>query len=194
MSETIKDVITILNKMDSRLNKMEDKFENIESRLDILENSEKYEKPAFKDFANEDLEFGDTLNWLIRMKTFAKEAKAGIMENFNFVRVQNVMEFLNWEWGFTENGVPTVEEIKETVEQYLDELIDKAWSEALEGVTDDSLVYEAGVSTEKDAIYSWTIDTGGFNYTIAVFDNSDVRLSVKFVVEDYEDANNIDLL
>lgn len=178
----------------SALEQLNDRLENMEARLDILENPEKYEKPALKDFANEDLKQGDTTSWLIRMKKFAIEAKTGIMKNFNFNRVQKVMEFLNWEWGFTEKNVPTVEEIKETVEQYLDELIDKAWSEALEGVDEDSLVYEAGVSTEEDAIYSWTIETGGFSYTIAVFDNSDVRLSVKFVVEDYEDSNNFDLL
>lgn len=194
MSDTIKDVVTILNKMDSRLDKIEDKFENIESRLDILENPEKYEKPALKDFTNEDLKLGDTTSWLIRMRKFANDAKYGIMENFNFDRVAEVMKFLNWRWFDAKNGVPTVDEIKEEVKSRLDELIETAYNHALDNIDKDDLIYDAGVTPENDAIFDWGVDCGGLHTTIVVFNNSDVRLNVEFIVEGWQESNNADLL
>ena len=89
---------------------------------------------------------------------------------------------------------PTVDEIKTEVRDHLDELIERACNEAAENVAIDELVYEAGTTPDDDAIYDWGIYCGGLHCTIVVFSNGDVRMSVRFVLEEYEESNNIDLL
>ena len=42
-----------------------------------------------------------------------------ILEEFNFERVQTVMFKLNWQWAMTAQGIPTIEELKETAERLL---------------------------------------------------------------------------
>lgn len=36
-----------------------------------------------------------------------------IISHFDFDKVQKVMEFLDWKWPMTENGVPSIDEMKE---------------------------------------------------------------------------------
>lgn len=197
MSETIKDVVNILNKMDARLDKMEDKFENMEDRLAILENPERYNKNAVEhefDPCTDDIEFDNLTGWYARVKKFAENAADEIMMNFDFEKVNRVMEFLNWRWYGAKNGVPTVDEIKTEVRDHLDELIAHACTEAAENVDIEDLVYEAGTTPDDEAIYDWGIYCGGLHCTIVVFRNGDVRISVRFVLEEYEESNNIDLL
>lgn len=197
MSETIKDVVTILKKMDNRLDKMEDKFENIEDRLHILENPEKYNKNEVEhefDPCIDDIEVGNELGWYSRVRKFAENASKEIMQNFDFDKVHKVMEFLDWKWYGTENGVPTTFELVKEVKDRLNELIERACNEAADNIPIDELVYEAGTTLDDDAIYDWGIYCGGLHCTIVVFRNGDVRMSVRFIVEDYEESNNMDLL
>lgn len=48
-----------------------------------------------------------------------------IMDNFDFHKVHEVMKFLNWEWGFTKNGVPEECEIRSFARSLLKESVDK---------------------------------------------------------------------
>lgn len=49
-----------------------------------------------------------------------------IMENFDFDKVQSVMDYLDWKWVGTKNGVPDVGEIEESAKRML---IDAAFEE-----------------------------------------------------------------
>lgn len=49
-----------------------------------------------------------------------------IMENFDFDKVQSVMDYLDWKWVGTKNGIPDVDEIKDEARRML---IDAAFEE-----------------------------------------------------------------
>ena len=49
-----------------------------------------------------------------------------IMENFDFDKVQSVMDYLDWKWVGTKNGIPTIEEIEDEAKRML---IDAAFEE-----------------------------------------------------------------
>jgi len=42
-----------------------------------------------------------------------QDAIDGIMDNFKFEQVRQVMELLNWEWVAAEEGIPTVPELRQ---------------------------------------------------------------------------------
>lgn len=48
-----------------------------------------------------------------------QDAIDGIMDNFKFEQVRQVMELLNWEWVAAEEGIPTVPELRQDARRLL---------------------------------------------------------------------------
>lgn len=88
-----------------------------------------------------------------------------IMNEFDFEKVHQVMEFLGWTWykGNGLNAVPTIEEIKKTTKKHL---ID---------------AYEAAVRNKT----TYIIDTGGFEAKAYYNDDTNCidELKLTFVLE-----------
>lgn len=87
------------------------------------------------------------------MKTKKKIKK--ILKNFDFEKVHNVMEHLNWGWKDTDGKVPSIDQLKELAEKLLNEV------------------------SEKDEFYY--ISTGGFR----AFKYENGSLELEFVVTDW---------
>ena len=83
-----------------------------------------------------------------------QEAIDEIMDWFDFERVHDVMSYLNWEW--RDNGVPSIQEMKQTARKLLKESL-----------------------MEKT-----TVGTGGF-YVEYGFDSEGENLKLSFVVTEY---------
>lgn len=47
-----------------------------------------------------------------------------IMDNFDFGKVAKVMQFLNWQWAYSDTGVPEEPELRETARRYLHQAYD----------------------------------------------------------------------
>jgi hypothetical protein len=95
-----------------------------------------------------------------------------ILDEFNFERVQTVMFKLNWQWAMTAQGIPTIEELKETAERLL-----RQAAEYRLGQYKDSY-WELGIINS----------TGGFQAT-AFCDETKTRitgLDLKFVLTEYD--------
>jgi hypothetical protein len=95
-----------------------------------------------------------------------------ILDEFNFERVQTVMFKLNWQWAMTAQGIPTIEELKETAERLL-----RQAAEYRLGDYKDSY-WELGIINA----------TGGFQAT-AFCDETKTRitgLDLKFVLTEYD--------
>ena len=54
------------------------------------------------------------------MKKWEKKAIEEIMNEFDFERVHDVMDFLDWDWGFM--GVPSVDIIKKEAKRLMQDL------------------------------------------------------------------------
>jgi len=48
-----------------------------------------------------------------------QDAIDGIMDNFKFEQVRQVMELLNWEWVAAEEGIPTLPELRQEARRLL---------------------------------------------------------------------------
>ena len=48
-----------------------------------------------------------------------QDAIDNIMDYFKFEQVQQVMELLNWEWAATEEGIPTLPELRQEARRLL---------------------------------------------------------------------------
>ena len=49
-----------------------------------------------------------------------------IMDNFGFSRVASAMQHLNWQWAYSDTGVPEEPELRKTVRNYLGQAYDYA--------------------------------------------------------------------
>lgn len=87
------------------------------------------------------------------MKTKKKIKK--ILKNFDFDRVHDVMEHLNWGWKDTDGKVPSIDQLKELAKKLLNEV------------------------SEKDEFYN--ISTGGFR----AFKYENGSLELEFVLTDW---------
>ena len=99
-----------------------------------------------------------------------------IMESFDFNKVRKVMWHLDWRWASSENGTPSIEQLKETAERLL-----RGAAEYRLGNYFDSH-WELGV----------TNGTGGFQAT-AYCDRMKTRitcLDLKFVVTEWDEGDN----
>jgi hypothetical protein len=99
-----------------------------------------------------------------------------IMESFDFNKVRKVMWHLDWRWASSENGTPSIEQIKATAEYLL-----RGAAEYRLGNYFDSH-WELGVIN----------GTGGFQAT-AYCDRMKTRitgLDLKFVVAEWDEGDN----
>jgi hypothetical protein len=95
-----------------------------------------------------------------------------IMDNFDFIKVQKVMEALNWEWSSAADSLPTISELKKQAVYLL-----KGASKLRLGEYLDSY-WEEGVSHS----------TGGFQAT-AYCDATKTKiiaLDLKFILEEWD--------
>lgn len=49
-----------------------------------------------------------------------------IMDNFDFSRVASTMKYLNWQWVYSDTGVPEEPELRQTARRYLNQVHDYA--------------------------------------------------------------------
>lgn len=84
----------------------------------------------------------------------------GIIEDFDFTKVHNVMKYMNWEW--CSEGVPSIEKLKECVI----ELLERAYNG----------YFERG---NGECYY---LATGGFEASY-MYDNNEDCFELKFVLE-----------
>ena len=82
-----------------------------------------------------------------------------IMNHFNWERVHCVMVFLDWEWAFAKDGVPTLEEIKICGKQLLNS------------------VAEDFQNVESEFFFR---GTGGLMARIHVFEDCDPEITLSF--------------
>ena len=88
------------------------------------------------------------------------EKIANIMDQFDFEKVHDVMNYLDWKWAMTKSGVPTVDELKNEAHRIL-----------------------------VDACYEKTnIATGGFRavYESSCPADDDPYIGLEFIVEECE--------
>ena len=95
-----------------------------------------------------------------------------VMDSFDFHKVHKVMKSLNWQWAFTDNGVPEVYELRREARRLLEECL-----------------YEMIKHGEDN----WSITTGGFfaratNYKETEVEDDEFHLGLKlsFEVEDWD--------
>ncbi len=68
------------------------------------------------------------------MEKWQKKAIAEIMEDFDFVRVENTMKKLKWTWATTKHKVPTIEQLKHhTEEMLIDAIKNHYWTSSYGG-------------------------------------------------------------
>jgi len=90
------------------------------------------------------------------------------IENFDWKKVQKVMEFLKWNWG--KKDTPSIEEMQKTVRQLFIDAIRCAFESRSEGGT-------AG--------------TGGFEVKVETYEDENKKLQsfvkIRFVIEDWDE-------
>jgi hypothetical protein len=84
-----------------------------------------------------------------------------VIDFFDFEKVHNVMEFLNWQWQGAGIGVPKVYDLKETATNLIIETINKT------------------LETSKD----YSITTGGFEASSYLDENNEIQCKLAFVLE-----------
>lgn len=170
-------------KLERVLEKMNETLFNMDNRLKALENARQEAPKTNYDFDNvEDLDDAEKL-----LRKNAKEAIDEILENFDFTRVHEVMKFLDWTW-YT-GGVPSEEELYDTVKEYCEALVDSAVDKLWEHDFDDFMDAD-----EEESWYTWGTSTGGFDWDITVMNNMDVVIDVKFVLTHWRESNNVDYI
>lgn len=85
-----------------------------------------------------------------------------VINNFDFEKVQDVMQYLNWTWADAENGVPELYEIKEKA---TDLLIDS---------------YEELIKSKEKEFF---VGSGGFE--ASVWKDNDYFFSLRFVLTEF---------
>jgi hypothetical protein len=95
-----------------------------------------------------------------------------IMEEFNFAKVQTVMEHLGWKWASAKSGMPTIDELREEAERLL------------RGAAADRLTQFKNEHWELGIING----TGGFEATAYCDENKTkiTSLSLQFVVSEWD--------
>lgn len=95
-----------------------------------------------------------------------------IMDCFNFNKVHDIMEHLNWTWAITQGEVPDVFELKQCARKLLNDVVDDYINNRIYG---DEKVHVFGVST------------GGFKAELYY-----EILELSFVLETWDEENILD--
>jgi hypothetical protein len=98
---------------------------------------------------------GDKIQTVVRTKeskrTFTERMKIqDILEDFNFQKVHDVMEQLDWKWAMTKYGVPTLDELKSEAKRLL---IDACIEHTCIATGGFRAVYEAGETPDDPETY-----------------------------------------
>lgn len=90
-----------------------------------------------------------------------------VLQEFNFEKCKRVMDYLNWEWAFT-NSVPTIEELKEASKKRIDSAI-------------------LSIKESKESYrYSCSCSSGGLQATVYKNRyNRIVNITLEFVITDW---------
>lgn len=64
-------------------------------------------------------------------KSFDRRVKS-VIEEVDWERIQSVMDFLNWEWCYAEEGVPNITELKDAAMKLFEDLFKLAFIKAPE--------------------------------------------------------------
>lgn len=84
------------------------------------------------------------------------EAIESIMDNFDFDKVQKVMEFLNWKWVSTENGIPSVQELRSQARRLIKEAIEEKVRIATGGFRVDYFYEDEGYVELSFIVDQWS--------------------------------------
>lgn len=128
-----------------------------ESRLNELEAQINSFGCILKDIRDElkSQNVGDKIQTVVRTKesklTFTERMKIqDILEDFNFQKVHDVMEQLDWKWAMTKYGVPTLDELKSEAKRLL---IDACIEHTCVATGGFRAVYEAGETPDDPDPY-----------------------------------------
>ena len=128
-----------------------------ESRLNELEAQINSFGCILKDIRDElkSQNAGDKIQTVVRTKesklTFTERMKIqDILEDFNFQKVHDVMEQLDWKWAMTKYGVPTIDELKREAKRLL---IDACIEHTCVATGGFRAVYEAGETPDDPETY-----------------------------------------
>ena len=128
----------------------ESKLNELEARINAFE-------CILKDIRNElkSQNAGDKIQTVVRTKesklTFTERMKIqDILEDFNFQKVHDVMEQLDWKWAMTKYGVPTLDELKSEAKRLL---IDACVEHTCVATGGFRAVYEAGETPDDPETY-----------------------------------------
>ena len=128
-----------------------------ESRLNELEAQINSFGCILKDIRDElkSQNAGDKIQTVVRTKesklTFTERMKIqDILEDFNFQKVHDVMEQLDWKWAMTKYGVPTIDELKSEAKRLL---IDACVEHTCVATGGFRAVYEAGETPDDPDTY-----------------------------------------
>ena len=94
-----------------------------------------------------------------------QEAIDTIMDYFKFEKVQKVMEFLDWRWFGSEEGVPTLPELKQEARRLLKHSLE-----------------------EKESI-----STGGFHVRYRSYESGEETIELMFAVDWWDETIEKDL-
>jgi len=98
-----------------------------------------------------------------------------IIENFDYDRVEKVMEVLDWTWAIDANSPtrrPTIKEMQKVNRKYLEFCVSQASMKML--------------SSKKGKKGKYATSTGGFEYSAHVYaDTEKVYVGMKFVATDF---------
>lgn len=105
------------------MSEQEDKLMELEKRVNGFEGILKEIRDELKS-QNGKSQNGERIQTVIRTKesklTSTQRAKVqDIMEDFDFQKVHDVMEQLDWKWAMSKNGVPTIDEMKHEAKRLL---------------------------------------------------------------------------
>ena len=94
------------------------------------------------------------------------------IDYFDWECVNDVMEYLNWRWATTGNGIPSIPDMKKHARKYLREVAEGVLKQATEKPDLDSVNYFTS--------------TGGFNYEATKYKDSDkIYLKMHFAVSEW---------
>lgn len=105
------------------MSEQEDKLMELEKRVNGFEGILKEIRDELKS-QNGKSQNGERIQTVISTKesklTSTQKAKIqDIMEDFDFQKVHDVMEKLDWKWAMSKNGVPTIDEMKHEAKRLL---------------------------------------------------------------------------